>query len=578
MPAVPPLSLSRVIALAISLWLCVLAPSSAASSRDELLRRIPDDVAFCLLVQDARRHAADLLDSPFAAQFRRSALGKALLECPEARRLAAVDKHLKDRVGLGWAGLRDELFGDAVVFAFRPDPEGKRGRDQGLILVRARTAEVLAKSVERFNKAQQASGELKGVTAREHRGVKYIRREERKEINYYCLQGPVLLFSGQEDFLRQAIEREQAADPKTEPPLTRRLRELGMDRALLALWLNPRPFDAAVAARADKPDNAGARTFARCWKAFQDAGLAVHLNKDLRASLTVRARVEQLPEPARRWLTRAGQASNLWRAFPEDALLATAGRIDLAALFGFSNEFMSKGSREKVHDDLDRHVGSVLGKDLVKDVLPALGPDWGLCVTAPRAEDKGWAPRAVFALRLAAGPDEESLDKTLLSGLDFAARLVVLAHNAKDRDRPLKLRTQRVEGQVVRSVEGEKVFPPGFAPAFAYRKGYLVLGSSPDAVLRFNPDSAAARPDGAAPLLRVSFKAWRDYLTRHGEALSRYHARREKVSPEKARRRLDNVLAGLEFLDRLELSQQARADQVTFTLTVRPARPLKPSR
>src|SRR5205807_1813085 len=101
---------------------------------------------------------------------------------------------------------------------------------------------------------------------------------ERNEINYYYLRGPVLLFSAQEDVVRRAIDTEREAIVG-QPPVAVRLRRLGVERALLALWLNPRAWDAEVNGRANKED-AGARTFALCWKALQDIALAVHLDRE----------------------------------------------------------------------------------------------------------------------------------------------------------------------------------------------------------------------------------------------------------------------------------------------------------
>ena len=52
----------RIIALATAL----LPTLARAAPRDELLRLVPDDVAFCLVVQDLRGHAEALSASPFA--------------------------------------------------------------------------------------------------------------------------------------------------------------------------------------------------------------------------------------------------------------------------------------------------------------------------------------------------------------------------------------------------------------------------------------------------------------------------------------------------------------------------------
>ena len=58
---------------------------------------------------------------------------------------------------------------------------------------------------------QKKTGELKELVDREYKGVKYVRRVETKSTSYYLLRGPVLLFSGQETFLQQAVERDKVA-------------------------------------------------------------------------------------------------------------------------------------------------------------------------------------------------------------------------------------------------------------------------------------------------------------------------------------------------------------------------------
>ena len=55
----------------------------------------------------------------------------------------------------------------------------------------------------------------------------------------------------------------------------------------------------------------------------------------------------------------------------------------------------------------------MLGKDLIKDVLPNLGPDWGLCVTAPPAKDKTWFPQVTLAMAVAPGPGTAPVDEAL---------------------------------------------------------------------------------------------------------------------------------------------------------------------
>src|SRR5262245_64699570 len=64
-----------------------LATARADSPSAELLRLVPDDVAFCLVVRDLRGTYAALLESPFVEKLRASRLGAALRSAPELGKL-----------------------------------------------------------------------------------------------------------------------------------------------------------------------------------------------------------------------------------------------------------------------------------------------------------------------------------------------------------------------------------------------------------------------------------------------------------------------------------------------------------
>src|SRR5262249_853361 len=151
-----------------------------------------------------------------------------------------------------WRQLRDDILGEAVVFAYRGGPPGKPEQEEGLVLGRARDPGRLADLIERLNQGQKAGGDLKALAEREDDRLQYLRRVEQKEQNFYYLRGPVLVFSGQEALLRRAVDQERKAPAGRESPLGRRRRELGADRALVALLLNPRALDAAMEAQLAK--------------------------------------------------------------------------------------------------------------------------------------------------------------------------------------------------------------------------------------------------------------------------------------------------------------------------------------
>src|SRR5260370_39535468 len=89
------------------LFICALATlflvavrGRAESARDELLRLVPDDVGFCLLLEDLRGHTARLLESPFVRQFEKSPMGGLLKTDPDWRKFTAGREHLEPRLGI----------------------------------------------------------------------------------------------------------------------------------------------------------------------------------------------------------------------------------------------------------------------------------------------------------------------------------------------------------------------------------------------------------------------------------------------------------------------------------------------
>jgi hypothetical protein len=555
-----------------------LAAPSRAAPRDELLRLVPDDVAFCLVVQDLRGHARALEASPFARSFVTSPLGTALLGSAEVKKLVEVDAFLKQHLGVGWAELRDDVVGEAVVLAFRAAAPGETDGDQGLFLARARGAQALADLVERLNRVQKEAGDLSAVEARTHQGATYYRRAERRGSTFYYLNGPILAFSSGEALVKQAIEGDRGRRDG-EPAVARELRLLGAERALAALWVNPRAFDAAMtanAARARPEEAAAQRALLGAWKALDGAALTLSLEKDLRLGLAVRARAELLPPAWRRLLDGTATASELWGRFPEDALLTVAGRLDATALLEALDELLAPASRRALHEALERSFGDPAGMEFVTGLLPALGPDIGVCVTAPPAAEPSFWPRAVAALKVRRGTGPASAETAALNALTFYAQLAVISHN-KSQKETISLRTEAAQGVEVRCLTGG-AFPPGVRPAFALHDGLLIVGSTPEAVRELALAPRRAVPGGGeAPLLRLSLGRLRRYLESRRDALVAAVAQREGAGKDEAARRLAGLLAVLEHGEQLVLTRGRTGPAGTLTLRLETTRPLTAS-
>ncbi len=552
------------------------APPSRAAPDEELLRFVPADATFCLVLRDLRGHAAALHASPLAERLRASPLGAALQGTPEWQQLDKVDQFLEKSFRLTAEQLRDDILGDAVVLAYRSGPPGRPEQEQGLLLVRARDPEKLAALVDRVNQVFKESGDLKLIEERQADGVKYFRRVERKEVNFYHLRGHVLAFSGQEDMLRRAIAQERKLPADKESPVGTQLRQLGADRALWSAWLNPRSFDAALQAKLDEAKGAEAaflKTFVACWKALDGAALTIGLGADVEAGLTVKARPEALPEAVRAFLGEAAVRSDVWARFPDTALLALGSRTHAPALLAMLGAFLTPEAFAALKDDLERGLGAALDKSAMTGILPHVGPDWGLCVTAPPRADKAWFPAAVFALRVGEGDKDAPVDRALVDTLQAWARVAVLAHNLKKKEL-LGLKTLRQDGAEVHYVASASGQAMGLQPAFGLSGGYLILASTPEAWRRFAA-APAATPSGEVPLLRLSLKDLRQFLAERREPLTTALAEHHGQKPEQAGQNVDQVAGGLAFLDRVELVQKTAAGRLTMTLRLRTSLPLR---
>ena len=75
-------------------------PLHAANPRDELLRFVPADVGFCVVIQNLRDNGKALASSPFVEQFQKSAFGKKLAEAKEIGRSPWVEAELKKHLNV----------------------------------------------------------------------------------------------------------------------------------------------------------------------------------------------------------------------------------------------------------------------------------------------------------------------------------------------------------------------------------------------------------------------------------------------------------------------------------------------
>jgi hypothetical protein len=216
-----------------------------------------------------------------------------------------------------------------------------------------------------------------------------------------------------------------------------------------------------------------------------------------------------------------------------------------------------------------------LGDDFVHRILPCLGPDWGFFVAAPPAGPDAWFPHALAALRIRATADQPGIDQTIVNGLYLLTGIFVLAYNG-DHGSTLSLHRETRDGCTLTYVTNDRQFPKGLRPAFALKEGYLLLGSSPEAIARFRAGPVpAAKEASEIPLARLSLENLRLFIRTRLPDVARHIAKKETVTEDEARRRLLTVCDVAQLFKTVEFVQQSQPNQISLVLRVRPVAPLK---
>src|SRR5262249_39535944 len=151
--------------------------------------------------------------------------------------------------------------------------------ERGVLLVRPAKPETLATLIERVNRLQTDSGEVKAVQEHAHRGVKYFERKKAGGgSEFYCLEHGTLAFSSVETEVKAFIDRdrETAAVNVNPPVFAVSLKRLGLENAAAAMLVNPRALDAGIRLKiaSGKPEEkAFLAWFGKYWESLDAAAL-----------------------------------------------------------------------------------------------------------------------------------------------------------------------------------------------------------------------------------------------------------------------------------------------------------------
>jgi len=542
----------------LAIFALLLAPTFAAaqSAAQELLRLVPDDVGLCLLVNDLRGNAQKLADTRWVKALMQSPLGQALRATPELAKLQKVNQDLKSHLQIDWPQFRDEILGQAVVFAYRPGPDSDPKKEQGLVLVRTSNTKLLAELLDRFQKLQKASGELRELSAVDYKGSVYHRRVDAKGINFYWLNDGLLAFSPQEALIQGVVERSKSSEPSR---FVQQMQRAGVSDAFIVLCVNPRAFDSELEKKVDQGEDKDRHVlgvFRRYWSAL-DAVVVGWKQNENELSATFQGRVNEVPSAVRQLFDQLAAPSELWSLFPDNAIFRMAGRVDFAALAQTLGEFAQPADRQAAVDGIQKLLGA-LALDLRMDVGPNIGPDMGLCIVA--ASD-GKIPHVITAVAIK--PGDKQLDRTVFQAILSAAMWGMVSHNIQHPDK-IVMKTYVQDGIEIKYLSNDKTFPAGFEPALALKTGYLLLASHPDAVQHFRKSNGGTLAE--TPLLHLSLSRLAENLQQRRDDVAALVAEKRGVPKEAVGNVVDAIAKTLSLFDEITVGLRAQTGQITWTM------------
>ncbi|MSQ93630.1 MAG: hypothetical protein EXR98_03635 [Gemmataceae bacterium] len=539
-----------------------LVPFAAAQPtpcRYELLSLLPDDFAVCVVMHDLRGHSARWEQADWLKAFKQSPVGKALLASPEMEQLERMQTEMKKHLGLDWPTLRDDILGDTLVLSYSPGPKNKPDDERGLFLLHVREPKRLTELIGKFNDVQEKAGELK-LARVEFKGSTYYRRTHGRKTQFYFVKDSLAAITTKEEILQEVIQR--LPTQSKDNAWAKRFQRAGAASAFVTMCVNPAAVEPDLV-QAGKKDG----TLPAYWRALEAIFVTLAIRDEAELRISIQADPQKLPVWARSAFTDTIPTSSLWQRFPEKSILTIAGSADFAGTAEALKLLMPEKDRKKLASDWQAGIGAVLPLDPFKDILPNLGPDWGVCILP--SKDAKNLPQAMFALAVKSGPKEQPIDKGLFKGAQFFGGLLILEHNRTNPNATIRLQTLMQDKVEVVYFSSDAIFPAGFQPACALKDGFLLFATSPAAIADFR---VGTKPAAEAPLLRLSTRELARLLEHRRGHIIATLTERQQMSENAANKNVDDVIGALGLFERLTLSHHGGVGQASWSFRLAPSK------
>lgn len=480
--------------VAVALW--GMASHAQAKGREAIFRLTPCNTAAVLILDDLAEHWDRLIPSPFARKWSETKLAKAIRTSPEFAQLAGVTLWLPFAVGATFDELRNDLFGDCVVFAYHAT--GAEQREWGALLVKPRKPETLRRVFDYLTKPN----ENRSVARRTWSGVEYFeRREQNGQRDYLLRIDEVAAISDQEIAIHAIIDARRTETCLATAEWFSAALQSFSGPVFLTLVVNPRALDTSIQLHLSKVeanahesmDDRNAARFGRLlfesWKRVGWLTLGVEVGDEIRLMLRAPGKVT-----ACRTDKKSPMAEQVWARVDDKTLAALTIPIDFPSVA----QSIASLEVEKESSVILNVVRQFFpGYNLASDVPNYLGPILGGILQT--SKDKGLQAVAVLELRHRPTADGAlPFSQTLENALRSFFIAILIEHNRKHNDQA-EVGYRLIDGQRIHLLEkGARL--GGFEQlAFWVSTNRLMVGSRPETLLAANKPTT---PDSTTLALR----------------------------------------------------------------------------
>jgi hypothetical protein len=593
----------RVGFLLVILSLALFRPIPSARAEDssqrgthELLRLIPHDSGVVLTLDDLRGQVRGLLASRLAGELQKVPAVRAWFDSEKYQQLETARDQIEGMLHAKLTEIRDQVLGDAVVFALRLPSDGPAdpARAQGIVLLKAHDPALLKRLIDLFNTIQRNNGEITAVVERKRGEIPYSVRQFPAGSNhapdaYVAFADGTFAISNSEDLVGAVIDRKTATvQSASRSPAAldaiEKFRLLGQklpDRTLARLVIDAHLVERLIK-NSPHPRSSGEALIERYVGALESVGAALVIQDDRMTLQTAEVfDPRTIPEILSRSTAASSRAPAIDRV-PDTTLAIASVQVDFAALYKLLLPMVPELEQWRLANAESVLQGILLGQNLETRIMPGVGPrvlafldvpvDWEPKSEAGVSPNRGWPFPSIIAVELATdleakpAPGGPSSCTSVADAIDNALNtiLAMMSLDEKRAQAHPRIVTRVVAGVLVKSLDPPFPFAyavdrPGhrlvIGNSVAVVEGYLAAGSDPRAGSRFRRLQATAFAD-ASSFFCLDLAAVQTAIERHRSRLIEMIASNEHRERQDVTRDLDQMLNLAKLFDAAYLTSR----------------------